>query len=263
MICDTPVPYYDAGVHAGEPTDTGDSTKGDYLMFPRELVGMQPEIFIPVIGDSMKDAGIMEGDQLRVKAGVRIFSGDTVVASVNGECTVKAYCVDDDGRQWLVPRNDDYSPILLTPDMNIRFVGKVVGHLKEAPRTSHPEMIRAIKRSHIMEGLEQTLTPQRIESAIIGVAGMVKHARQWYAVYRSMVDQGALGEGEYSDFCDKIVSLLPDHGHLPTASELRRMCVQSFRKPVALWERGDAPVSGQRFDDYLRIANLTREKLRR
>jgi len=56
---------------------------------------------------------------------------------------------------------------------------------------------------------------------------------------------------------------MPGHGHLPVASELRRMAVQTFRKSPTLWERGDAPVSGQRFDDYLRIANLTAEKLRK
>ena len=72
-----------------------------------------------------------------------------------------------------------------------------------------------------------------------------------------------LEEGEYSAFCEKVAILLPDHGHLPVASELRRMAVQTFRKSPALWERDDAPVTGQRFDDYLCIANLTTEKLRR
>ena len=90
---------------------------------------------------------------------------------------------------------------------------------------------------------------------------VVKNGRQWYAVYRSMVDMGALCEGEYSAFCDKVAKLLPEHGHLPTVGELKRMAVQSFRKRVALWKKGDAPVTGQRFDDYLRIANLTAEKL--
>lgn len=58
-----------------------------------------------------------------------------------------------------------------------------------------------------------------------------------------------------------VVAGLLNHGHLPVASELRRMAVQSFCKPTALWERTDAPVSGQRFDDYLAIARTTHEKL--
>jgi hypothetical protein len=39
------------------------------------------------------------------------------------------------------------------------------------------------------------------------------------------------------------------------------MAVQSFRKPVCFWKEEDAPVSGMRFDDYLRIAQLTKEKM--
>ena len=92
---------------------------------------------------------------------------------------------------------------------------------------------------------------------------VVKHGRQWYAVYRAMVDKGVLEDGNYTDFCESVTTLLPDHGHLPVPGELRRMAVQTFRKSPTLWERGDAPVSGQRFDDYLRIANLTAEKLRK
>ena len=263
MLADTPVHYFDAGVHAGDPTDMGDSTLGEYLMFPKELLGMQPEFFVPVVGDSMKDAGIMEGDQLRIKAGVQIYDGDTVVVSINGDCTVKAYCVDEQGNQWLVPRNDAYSPIQLTEDMEIRFIGKVIGHLKEGPRTSYHEMMKAINRSRAKDAAEQKPDAGRIDSILVEMSYSVKQKRQWYAVYRPMVDRGVWGEGEYGEFCKRLAALLPNYEHLPVASELRRMCTQSFRKSVALWDPAKAPVSGQRFDDYLHIANLTREKLRK
>ena len=262
MLADTPIHYFDAGVHAGDPTDMGDSTRGEYLMFPRELVGMQPELFVPVIGDSMKDAGIMQGDQLRIKTGVSIYDGDTVVVSINGECTVKAYCVDEEGNPWLVPRNDAYSPIQLTEDMEIRFIGKVIGHLKEGPRTPYNELMRAIKSHRVKGAAEQKPASDRIDAVIVEMGHEVKHARQWYAVYRPMVDRGAWSEGDYCGFCKKVASLLPGCARLPVASELRRMYTQSFRNPVTLWDAAKAPVSGQRFYDYLHIANLTREKLR-
>ena len=40
MVCDTAVPYYEANVPAGVPADLGDVERGDYIMLPRELVGM-------------------------------------------------------------------------------------------------------------------------------------------------------------------------------------------------------------------------------
>ena len=44
---------------------------------------------------------------------------------------------------------------------------------------------------------------------------------------------------------------------LPLSKELGRMAIMSFRKCVALWDASDAPVSGQRFAEYRRIAQLT------
>lgn len=264
MLADTEVPYFDAGVHAGNPTDLGESTNGEFIRLPRSLVGLNPVIVVPVIGDSMKDAGILEGDRLQVQIGAPIHDGDIVVVSIDNECTVKAYCEDEMGDKWLVPRNDAYNSIRLTEEMNVYFIGKVVGQMKDAPRTSYNELMKSIKRTRGKVGsTEKKLTPERLQVIILEMGDVVKHGRQWYAVYRSMVDKGVLAEGEYSSFTDKVASLLPEHGHLPVASELKRMSVQSFRKPAALWERGNAPVSGQRFDDYLRIANLTTEKLRR
>lgn len=61
---------------------------------------------------------------------------------------------------------------------------------------------------------------------------------------------------------DGVKWLLPDHEHLPTVKELSRMAVQSFVKKIDLWDRNDAPVTGTRFDYYLRIARMTDEKLK-
>ena len=78
-----------------------------------------------------------------------------------------------------------------------------------------------------------------------------------------MVDAEVLCEDDYETFVQKVCFLLPTHKRLPVASEVRRMCVQSFRKSAEYWKSNDAPVSGYRFDAYLRIARLTEEKLRK
>jgi hypothetical protein len=261
-LCDTPVPYIDTSVVAGLPTMPGEPTKGQYLMLPRDLVGMHPTFIVPVRGDSMCDAEISAGDLLHVQVVDVVHDGDIIVVSIDDEYTVKAYCEDEHGDKWLVPRNEAYNPIRLTEDMDIRVIGKVVECVKQAPRCSYADMMKSIKRVRGKEAeSERPLTPDRLRTIILELGSVVKHGRQWYAVYRAMVDRGVLPDGDYSDFVDKVCELLPNHGHLPVASELRRMAVQSFRKPTALWERTDAPVSGQRFDDYLAIARTTHEKL--
>lgn len=264
MVCNTPVPYFDAGVQAGVPTDYGESSRGEYVNLPKELVEEGLVIMTRVKGDSMKDAGIYSGDRIRLLLGGNINDGDIVVASIDGESTVKAYCVDEMNHPWLVPRNDAYNAISLTADKNVRIIGKVVEIIRDAPRVAYSEMMKSIRRTR-GKGIEseRIITPERLQYILLEMGEVVKHGRQWYAVYRAMVDKKLLEDGDYSEFCDKVASLMPGHGHLPVASELRRMAVQTFRKSPTLWERGDAPVSGQRFDDYLRIANLTAEKLRK
>lgn len=264
MVCNTLVPYFDAGVHAGLPIELEESTDGKYYLLPQELVGNKPYIMIPVCGNSMIESGLEDGDIVQMQLGVEIYDGDVVLVSIDEKHTLKAYCEDEDGIRWLVPRNDEFRPIRLNQDMKVRVFGKVTGIMKKTPHASYNEMMRSINRERARTGIrEKRLTPERLREIIISLGDVVKHGRQWYAVYRAMVDKEVLPEGDYSDFVDKIVSLLPFHKHLPVASELKRMAVQSFRKPVALWDRNDAPVSGQRFDDYLRIANLTTEKMKR
>ena len=255
MLCDTPVPYYENGVWAGVPTDPGDIVKGDYTMLPNDLIGWRPVFVVPVKGDSMRDANIMPGDQLRVQITNVVSDGDIVVAEIDGECTVKAFYSDEQGQRWLVPCNDNYDAILLTEDMNVRIVGKVVECIKEAPRMSYRDCLKVIRRTRMAK--KEDISPKRVEDAVRTVAEQVKNGRHWYAVYRTLVDRGVVSDGDYTVFADLVADIVPEHGHLPVAGEMRRMAVQSFSKQVALWERDDAPVSGLRFDDYLRLARMT------
>ncbi len=263
-ICDTPVTYIDSGVQAGNPTDSGDFTRGKTLMLPEELLNSKMTFIIDVNGDSMKDADIMQGDRVQLQTGVPIRDGDIIIASIDGEYTLKAYCEDELGNKWLVPRNDAYMPILLTEDMKLNIFGKVICVLKDSPRLSYAELIKRVKavRDEIAPGRKE-ITVERVEQVIREMGDVVKQVRQWYAVFRPMVDAEVLCEDDYEAFVQKVCFLLPTHKRLPVASELRRMCVQSFRKSAEYWKSNDAPVSGYRFDAYLRIARLTAEKLRK
>ena len=260
QLCDTPVPYYENEVPAGIPTDPGDIVKGDYIMLPRELLKWGAVFIVKVRGDSMRDAGIMPGDKLQVQVDAVVDDGDIVVASIDGELTVKAFYADEQGQRWLVPCNSAYEPILLREDMNVRLIGKVVGCMKESLRTPFKACAAAVKRAQATG--QPAASPQRVEEAVRAAAPQVKYGRQWYAVYRAMVDRKSVADGDYAGFVGLLREVVPEHTHLPRVIELQRMAVQSFSKPVVLWERGNAPVAGQRYDDYLRIARIVSEKLK-
>jgi len=83
------------------------------------------ELFsLRVRGDSMKDAGILDGDVVVVRRQPRAESGDIVVAMVGDEATVKRFRFKR-GRIELHPENDAYRPIVPEPG-DVKILGKVV-----------------------------------------------------------------------------------------------------------------------------------------
>jgi repressor LexA len=83
------------------------------------------ELFsLRVRGDSMKDAGILNGDIVVVRRQPRADSGDIVVAMVGDEATVKRFRLKR-GRIELHPENDAYPPIVPDPG-DVKVLGKVV-----------------------------------------------------------------------------------------------------------------------------------------
>jgi repressor LexA len=77
-----------------------------------------------VVGDSMIDAGIYEGDHVIVEQGSRVREGDIVVALLDGETTVKKYAVKN-GEVLLIPENKRMRPIS-TRGKNLEIQGRVV-----------------------------------------------------------------------------------------------------------------------------------------
>lgn len=77
-------------------------------------------------GDSMKDAGILEGDIVIVRWQPTAENGDIIVARFEDETTVKYFKHQQDGI-YLVPANDQYPSI---PLQNAQIVGKVTGVLR-------------------------------------------------------------------------------------------------------------------------------------
>ena len=260
--CDTPVPCYDATVQAGIPTDPGDISLGEQLMMAQNLSKGSLTFCVYVRGESMKDADILDGDQVEVLSGVPVKDGDIVIAEIDREYTLKSFYVDEQGNKWLVPANKAFKPILLTEEMGVRFLGKVVRVVKDAPRVPYTELMKWVKETRDGIPSEEEITEERVEQVICEMGDEVKEIRKWYAVFRALVDAGVYDPFDYVLFADKVAELLPMHKRLPVVPELRRMASLSFRKKVSLWRESDAPVHGHHFRDYLRLAKLTEKKLR-
>jgi repressor LexA len=85
--------------------------------------GEDGDYVLRVKGDSMKDAGILEGDYVVVKSSADADDGTIVVALIEDEATVKRFFRDED-RIRLEPANKSYKPI---KTREAELLGKVVG----------------------------------------------------------------------------------------------------------------------------------------
>src|SRR5580700_5489771 len=118
-------------VAAGVPI-LADQHIEEVFPLPRQLVGDGELIMLRVVGDSMIDAAITDGDWVVVRRESDIENGDIVAAmiesdtSADREATVKTF-KQRDGHVWLIPHNPAYVPIL---GDNATIVGKVVAVLR-------------------------------------------------------------------------------------------------------------------------------------
>ena len=257
------VPHLEVSAQCGLPTELGDVAPTRYRAIPVELLRMGTILSVDVRGDSMEDAGIYEGNRIEVlltdnESGVR--DGDVVVADVDGGVTVKTFYRDEEGDRWLLPHNEKYAPIQLTNDIPWRIVGKVIAVRTDNPHTSTAGMLRIMKRAKKKKE-EVVPTQKQVAKAIRKAADRVVYQRQWFAVYRVLVDSGALLKNDFASFIELVRQTVPDHAALPTLTQMQRMNEFSFKKPLPLWDRYNAPVQGSRFDEYYCIALEVKEIL--
>ncbi|HEY8465943.1 MAG TPA: transcriptional repressor LexA [Solirubrobacterales bacterium] len=95
----------------------------EYLQVPEVIGGEEGDYVLRVKGDSMKNAGILDGDYVVVQQTEDARDGEIVVALIEDEATVKRFYREPDGIR-LQPENDAYEPIKTT---EATILGKVVG----------------------------------------------------------------------------------------------------------------------------------------
>lgn len=113
-------------IAAGGPILAEQSVEAIFPL-PRDIVGEGDLFSLKVVGDSMVDAAICDGDWVVIRQQSNCENGDIVAALIDDEATVKTF-KRRDGHVWLMPHNPAYSPIL---GDNAQILGKVVSVLRK------------------------------------------------------------------------------------------------------------------------------------
>lgn len=98
----------------------------DVFPLPKEIVGTGTLFLLRVVGDSMVEAAITDGDWVVIRQQPSADNGDIVAAMIDGEATVKTF-KRRDGHVWLLPHNPTYEPI---PGDEATVLGRVVAVLR-------------------------------------------------------------------------------------------------------------------------------------
>lgn len=113
-------------IAAGSPI-LAEQNIDEYYPMPAELVGDGELFMLQVVGESMQDAGILDGDWVVVRSQPVAEQGDFVAAMLDGEATVKEFHTDATG-VWLLPHNESFSPI---KGEQSQIMGKVVSLMRK------------------------------------------------------------------------------------------------------------------------------------
>lgn len=271
QLCDTPVPYYDNRVPCGKPLSAGDTTEGGYMMLPCDGADLDTTFMISVRGNSMIDAGIESGDRVEVLSTQTIDDGDIVLASIDGEFTVKALFIDDHDRYWLVPRNKDYDPILLSEESNAHIMGRVVSIRKGVRRAGHRDMRNQVMQSALYMPAHATSSAQtdgetafthdELRQAIAkAFAGTNPSSTDWIATYYVLTTY-AKAPTSYSAFAEW-VNALGVEGMPSCKADLLRKADGVYLQPLYRWE-DNTTVRESTLQRRLSIAKVLRGELKR
>ena len=120
------IPFY-GKIAAGQPALRKDDVRHEFGIDP-QLIGSPDAFFLEVMGPSMEQMGIFDGDMVLVEPVLEadVLEGDIVAARLDGEATVKRY-FRRGGQVVLEPANSDYAPILVREYDDFTVLGRVAG----------------------------------------------------------------------------------------------------------------------------------------
>jgi repressor LexA len=112
-------------VAAGRPVMAEENFSG-YLRLPSGIAGKEPAFALTIRGDSMRDAGILEGDIAIIEQRQTAENGEIVVAMIDDSVTIKRF-YRENNRVKLVAENPAYAPIFT---QDLRILGRLRGIIR-------------------------------------------------------------------------------------------------------------------------------------
>jgi DNA polymerase V len=127
------LPYANDGIQAGFPSPAQDYIS-ETIDLNRELIQHPASTFYGrVSGDSMIGDGIEQDDILVIDRSIEPADGDLAVCCIDGEFTLKRIRLEANA-VWLIPSNEEYDPILVTPENRFEVWGVVTYTIKQQHR---------------------------------------------------------------------------------------------------------------------------------
>lgn len=125
------IPIADVPVHAGFPCPVDDAYMSQPIDLNKELVKHPASSYlVRVIGDSMIDEGVEQGDLLVVDRSLLSTEKTLTVIMYRGEFALKRI-IQRDGKIMLMSGNPKYPPIEVQPDEDLRVFGVVTWVMKK------------------------------------------------------------------------------------------------------------------------------------
>ncbi len=123
------LPLFNHSASAGAPIPADDYIRDVVNLNDFLVKEASSSYLVEVKGDSMIYAGIEEGDMLIVDCSISAVNNDIVIASLNGELTVKRYIVEH-GITYLVAENYKYNRIQVQPTDHLEIIGIVLRSIR-------------------------------------------------------------------------------------------------------------------------------------
>ncbi|MBE2245750.1 MAG: translesion error-prone DNA polymerase V autoproteolytic subunit [Candidatus Competibacteraceae bacterium] len=125
-----PLPLMPFPLSAGFPSPALDFTDNSIDLNNLLIAHPSATYFGRVQGNSMKNAGIHDGDLLIIDKSIAPENGKIAVCYLNGEFTIKRIQINASGL-WLMPENEQYKPIKIEEDMQLTIWGVVTYIIKK------------------------------------------------------------------------------------------------------------------------------------
>jgi repressor LexA len=118
-------------ISAGRPILAQENIEGTIVIDKSIIKNSNGNFALRVKGDSMINAGILDGDYVIVSQQPDAEQGDIIVALIEDEATVKRF-YKEKNRIRLQPENDTMEPIIIKPNENqVRIIGKIKGVIRK------------------------------------------------------------------------------------------------------------------------------------